>query len=67
MNDNPTEAEFRKAGYTARAVNYPLSPLGCAWIAKLNGVDVKDMPRAWCYAPNQGMLDYIEAKARNDE
>lgn len=57
----PTEAEFRAAGFTAIAANYPLSEAVCQWLADFNGVRVEQMPRAWRYAPNAYMQNYLEA------
>lgn len=60
----PTEKEFRDAGYTADAINYPLSISAfealCAW----NGAAPQNAPRAWRYAPNKRLQEFWEGVAR---
>jgi hypothetical protein len=54
------EAEFRKVGFTAAALDYPLSDAACAVIAEFNGVDAEKMPLGWRYAPNLYMHRWME-------
>jgi len=61
-NDIPDE-EFRAAGKTAASRNFPLSDRACEWLAAFNGVPVEAMPRAWRFASNAYMQDYIERRA----
>jgi hypothetical protein len=58
-----TDGDFRTAGYTREARNYPLSEAGARWVAAFNGVPFDKLPSAWCYAPNPFMLAMIEEKA----
>lgn len=63
-SDVPTEAEFRAAGFTAAAINYPLSDAAVAWLCKFNGApDGWVPPRAWRYAPNAWCQANAEKKA----
>ena len=59
----PTPEQFRAVGFTANAVNYPLSPAGQAIIAEHNGVTVDRMPEAFRYSSNVYMHAWIEALA----
>lgn len=59
-DDMPTEDEFRQAGFTIDAINFPLSEIGQRWIAISNGIPVESMPRAWRFAPNAYMQRYNE-------
>jgi hypothetical protein len=64
MTDHPTEAEFRAAGFTADAVNYPLSDAAVAWLCQFNGApNGWTPPRAWRYAPNPAMQATLERNA----
>lgn len=56
----PTEKEFRDAGYTADAVNYPLTERAFQALCEYNGVTTAQAPRAWRYAPNAYVRDYWE-------
>lgn len=58
-----TDEQFRVAGYTAAARQYPLSEDGARWIAAFNGIPFDKIPAAWCYAPNAGMRKYVEGKS----
>lgn len=60
MGEAPTEADFRAAGFTADAVNFPLSERACRYVAKFNGVPEEKMPRAWQYAPNAYMQKWLD-------
>jgi hypothetical protein len=57
----PTPEQFRKVGFTANAVNFPLSPTGQAIIAEHNGVTVDYLPEACRYSSNAHMHRWIEA------
>ncbi len=59
----PTEKQFRDAGYTADAVNYPLSEAAVARLCAFNGITPDLAPLAWRYAPNAIVRDYWENKA----
>lgn len=59
----PTEAEFRAAGFTDAARAFPLSERAGRWLARFNGVPYERMPPAWHFAPNAYMLEYCEARA----
>lgn len=63
----PTDEEFRQAGFTGAARRYPLSEAGKNWICRFNGITRQIMPRAWGYAPNPYMLEYIESRAKGIE
>ena len=56
----PTEAEFRQSGYTANAINFPLTAAAFAEKCRWNGVDPAIAPRAWRYAPNEWCRRYWE-------
>lgn len=58
------DEEFRAAGFTGAARNYPLNDEGFAWLCAFNGIAPEQAPRAWRYAPNAYMKEYIEQKAR---
>ena len=60
---DPTEADFRAAGFTAAARAFPLSAGAQQWLADFNGVAVAAMPDAWRFAPNAWMRDWLEGKA----
>lgn len=60
----PTEKEFRDAGYTADAINYPLSYEAFALLCKFNGTSPSVAPRAWRYAPNDYVRGQWELLAR---
>lgn len=60
----PTDQDFRNAGVTGAARNYPLTPAGQRWLAEWNGTTVEKMPDAWRYAPNPAMRDKIERSAK---
>lgn len=63
--DAPTDDEFRAVGFTATALNYPLSERAFAWLCRFNGVEPSaKVPRAWKYAPNAYMLAWLERAAR---
>ena len=57
----PTPEQFRHVGFTADAVNYPLSLAGQAIIAEHNGVTVESLPDAFRYSSGPGMHRWIEA------
>ena len=64
LGGEPTESEFREAGFTANAINYPMSDAAVAWLCKFNGApDGWVPPRAWRYAPNAACRDNCEQKA----
>lgn len=63
----PTDQDFRAAGYTAAARDYPLSKRACRWIAAWNNVPFERLPPAWRYAPNAGIFVYIERRAAAEE
>lgn len=58
-----TEQEFRDIGFTAEAINYPLSDRAFAWLCKFNGLTQEQAPRAFRYAPNAYMQKYLDDKA----
>lgn len=58
-----SDEQFRAAGYTASARNYPLSAAAARWVAEFNGIPFDKIPPAWCYAPNPYMLTMIEEAA----
>ena len=60
MTDTPTPEEFRAVGFTEAAANFPLSEEGIAIVAEHNGVEPDRMPRAFRYAPNPWMRDWLE-------
>lgn len=62
MTETPTEKEFRDAGYTYDAINYPLSDAALARLCKFNGITPERAPRAWRYAPNAYVRDYWELR-----
>lgn len=51
--------EFRRAGFTGAACNFPLTPEGAAIVAEHNGLTVEQIPPAWHYAPNAFMRDWL--------
>ena len=59
-----SEAEFRKAGYTGNAINFPLSEAAFRAKCKWNGIDPKDAPRVWRYAPNEWCRQFFEQRAK---
>ena len=64
MSDVPTEKEFRDVGYTAAAINYPLSDAAVAWLCAFNGAPVGWVPpRAWRFAPNPACQAMLERNA----
>jgi len=58
-----TDQELRAAGFTSHAREFPRSEDGARWIANFNNIPFEKIPAAWCYASNQWMWDYVEAKA----
>lgn len=56
----PTDEDFRAAGFTAAARDYPLSHAATDWLAAYNGVPLERLPAAWRYAPNADMRAWIE-------
>jgi hypothetical protein len=58
----PTEDEFRAAGYTARAAEYPLSEEAFRRKCEFNKVKPENAPLAWRYAPNLYMQEFWEGK-----
>jgi hypothetical protein len=57
------DEEFRAAGKTGASRNFPLSDRACEWLAAFNGVPVETMPRAWRFAANAYMQEFIERRA----
>jgi hypothetical protein len=53
--------DFRKIGFTADAVNYPLTGGGKRIVAMHNGVSVEQMPVEFGYAPNAHMHQWMNA------
>jgi hypothetical protein len=51
---------FRAVGFTADAINYPLSPAGQKIIADHNGVLVDQLPPGFRYSSGPGMHRWIE-------
>lgn len=62
MGDVPTEKEFRDAGYSAAAINFPLSDAAFAHLCAFNGIRPDQAPRAWRYSPNATVRDYWEQR-----
>jgi len=60
-NPTPTDAEFRAAGWTPDAVNYPLSDEAYAYRLKYNGVTSSNN-EAWKYAPNAWVQNDLHQK-----
>lgn len=63
----PTEKEFRQAGFTAKAINYPLSERAFAWLCRYNGITPEQAPEAWKYAPNETMQARLDELANTAE
>jgi hypothetical protein len=63
MDDVPTEKEFRDAGFTANAINFPRSERGFRWLCWFNGAKPEQAPRAWRYAPNAWCQKYCDEQA----
>ena len=59
----PTAEEFRAVGFTETAASYPLSERAFTWLCKFNGIALRDAPRAWRYAPNPYMQDWLDRAA----
>lgn len=59
----PTTEEFRATGYTAEAVNYPLSRRAFEWLCRFNGISHFDAPLTWQWAPNAYMQKYLDERA----
>lgn len=59
----PTEEEFRAAGFTKAAINFPLSRRAFVWLCQFNGIAPAKAPRAWQYAPNAYMQQYLDKRA----
>lgn len=53
--------DFRKAGFTDAAIDFPLSDAGCAIVAEHNGIAPDQMPPEWRYAPNAYMQRWLDA------
>jgi hypothetical protein len=54
----PTPEQFRAAGMTADAVNYPKPPAALIALKRFNGLrDDAPVPAAWHYFPNAWMCD----------
>lgn len=64
MSTTPTPEDFRAAGFTADAINYPRTEAGFLWLCKFNGCPPEKAPRAWRYASSKGMLEQVERLAR---
>ena len=62
MNE-PTNEEFRAAGYTGEARMYPLSPEAFRLKCERNGTTPEKAPRAWAYAPNEYVRRQCEKEA----
>ncbi len=68
----PTEADFRKAGMTADAINYPRCEEALVALKRANGLaDDAPVPPAWHYFPNAWMRDnwralYLESNNGRD-
>lgn len=58
-----TDEQFRTAGYTPRAREFPLSEAGAHWLAASHGIPLERLPHAWCYAPNPFMQTFVENAA----
>ena len=56
----PTEACFRAAGFTVKALQYPRSEAALRALCAFNGLDLDrhNIPRAWAYYPNEGMREF---------
>jgi hypothetical protein len=61
--ENAIEAEFRQTGYTAAALNYPLSDAGFRSLCAYNGIQPEKAPRTWRYSPNAEVQCAREAAA----
>lgn len=54
----PAPEQFRAAGFTADAINYPRPPKALAALKRFNGLaDDAPVPIAWQYFPNAWMRD----------
>lgn len=59
-----THDDFRKAGMTGGAINYPLSPEALEWKRNFNGVpDGYKAPETFAYASNSYMQKYMHERA----
>lgn len=50
----PTPEEFRLAGFSADALNYPRDRLAFEMLCAFNGVKPEQAPKGWGYFPNEG-------------
>ena len=58
MTDLPTPADFRAAGFTADAINYPRPLAALIALKRFNGLpDDASVPAAWGYFPNAWYRD----------
>lgn len=57
MGLTPTDAEFRAAGFTAAARDYPRSEIALRLLCAFVGVDPAEAPPAWWFHPNAGSRD----------
>lgn len=61
-----TDEQFRLAGFTPAARNYLRTERGFLWLCKFNGVPPEIAPKAWRYASNPYMWEYVEGKAKDE-
>lgn len=66
MSGTPTPEEFRAAGFTAAAIDFPMSERAFLWLCQFNGCKPDQAPRAWRYAPNPYMQNYCDRKAEEE-
>ncbi len=59
----PTEEEFRQTGYTANAINFPMSDAALYKLCEFNGISLEQAPKTWRYAPNEAVRQFWEKKA----
>ncbi len=67
MTNVPTDEEFRKAGFTAEAANYPLTTSAVRVLAEFNGVTPEQLPQTYHYAPNPGMQLWLDELGNRDD
>lgn len=64
----PTDIQFRAAGYTAAAREYPLSETAFVWVCRYNGITPANCTNpAWRYAPNRATQLRVECPVIRSE
>ncbi len=63
----PTPEQFRKAGMTGDAVNYPRTEAGFLWLCQFNGIKPEQAPRTFYYAPNAWVLKNYKGTREVDQ